>query len=294
MRDLSFYEDALKKKEPFTVNFVGVDNDNLLFWLEESDESGRVRVELPMTDYWGNYTKERKKNFHVENVLSNDVSVIVTDVDREKNLVTVSAAEARKILRVREREDLERRLKAGEDIKLVGRVVALKGVGWGSFAVVRPVKMNIVLMLPVAWYSPEFVNDIKDVCQVGAPVEVKLVPKEGSGYKKTAAYDFLCSRRELLPDPWDNVTGKIRVDDVVTVLVTGARKKGKNPASPSVSDQTDLACVIEGLGVNAYVGVRSNLRLEPHHRYYALVNSVDIPHKRIRLIAYRHKNVNEK
>ncbi len=293
MKNMSFYESALASKEPFPINFTGVDGDNLLFWLEEGTEYEHVRVELSMTDYWGNYTKDRKKNYHVENILANQVNVVVTSIDASRNLVTVSASEARKILRARERKEIEAKLDRGEEVVVTGRVVGLKGTGWGSHAVVRPLHMNILLMLPVAWFSTEFVSDIRNVCKLGMPVEVKVLSKKDFGYKKMAAYDFICSRKQLLPDPWEHLSGKIHVDDVVTVLVTGSRQKGKNPASPAVSNQTDLACIIEGLNVNGYVGVRSSLRLEPHHRYFAIVNSINIKRKRIRLIAYRHKDLDQ-
>jgi hypothetical protein len=289
VRDLTFYEDNLKTREPFGVNFTGIDNENLLFWTEEGDENNRLRIELPLTDLFGNYTKERRRNYHVETMLLHEIMVIVSNIDKKKGVVSVSFSEAGKILRVREREETEKKLSAGEKIDVVGRVVAMKGHGWGSHAVVRPLKSNLVLMLPVAWFSTEFVNDIHDVCKIGMPIDVRIVPKKGSGYKNTSAYDFLCTRKNLLPDPWENIADRIHLDDIVTVMVTGSRRKGKNPASPSVSDQTDMACVIEGINVNGYVSVKSNMRLEAHHKYLAVVNSIDIPRKRIRLVAFRLK-----
>ncbi len=283
MLDLFSFKEMEGKEEPVNVQFMGISAEDLLFWFEAGEGEGKVRVELPFSDFFGNYTKERMADYHLENYLLKDVPVIVQSVDLDKKTATVSFSKAKAILRDREKKEIDKRLEKGEEVKLICRVRRLNGEGWSSYAVLSPLNSYLKLFLPVAYYSNEFVNDIREVCMPNAVIEVKLLKKKQTPYK-ASAYDYIVSRAALLGSPWDNIENRLRRDDIVKVIVTGASRKKKDAIVP---DRSEMTCAIEGFNINAHVRTRSALRLLRHHKYLAVVDSVDAKKRSVKLTAFR-------
>ncbi len=283
MLDLYSIKEMEGKEEPVNVQFMGINAEDMLFWFEAGEGDARVRVELPFSDFFGNYTKERMQNYHLENYLLQDIPVIVQSVDPEKRLAIVSFSKAKAIVRARERKELDAKFSKGEEVVKVCRVRHLGGEGWNSFAILSPLNSYLRLYLPVSYFSNEFVNDIHDVCTVNSVVEVKVLPKAKAPYR-SSAYDYVASRAALMESPWQNIEGRIHRDDIVKVVVTGASPKKKTAVVP---DRNEMLCTIEGFNINARIRTRSGLRLLKHHRYLAVVDSIDIKKKTVKLTAFR-------
>jgi ribosomal protein S1 len=286
--NLSAFSKAVETHGVLPVSFAAIDYENELLWLEDGDEDERYRIELPLSDFFGNYTKERRRDYHLESLLTHDIVVVVVSVDEEKKLVRVSNSEARKILRSKERLEMQNKLTSEGKVTVMGRVVAFKGQGHSSHAVIRPLNSELRLMLPVAWVSLEFVNDIRDALNLKELVEVQVFNKSKTGFTRSSSYDFICSRKALFDDPWANVASKLHRDDIVTVTVTGTQKiDGDN--LPDFGKSVGLPCIIDGINVNAYVRTKSNLQLKQGFKYLSVVDYVDPSRRRVGLTAFRLK-----
>jgi small subunit ribosomal protein S1 len=186
--------------------------------------------------------------------------VKITEVDRNRNRLILSAEAAQKELLQKKLQEL----KKGQVI--TGRVV--KVTDFGAFVDLDGVD-GLIHISQLAWKKPKHPSE---VIKVGEQVEVKVIEVN------TERQRVGLSRKAMLPSPWQTLQDEIKAGDYIEGIVTRIVDFGAF---------VKLECGVEGLIHKSQIGYSSpqaaEAAIKPGDKVLLKVLDVDTERKRIAL-----------
>lgn len=209
------YKAFMKNKTLLNVAFSAARNQDEIFCAY--DEDG-VELRLPYKEYFMRADKEQNK-LQTASVIRNPKNVIVKSVDMDKRIVTVSYLGALAMERQEAQKKIDTKIDKGEDVRVRGIIIDVRGSGKQSFAVIRFRDSNLKGLLWCNRWSPTYIADLKDKAAVGMEVEVDIV-----GYNKSKVEPrcrYVCARDVVIGDIWEGIEKKYHKDDILNVKCEG-------------------------------------------------------------------------
>lgn len=210
------YKELIKTKELLTVAFATARNQEEVFITY--DEEDDIELRLPYREYFTSYNK-KENALHAFGVIRNAKNVIVKSVDEENKIVTLSYLGALAIEREEAQKQIDAKLEKGEDVRVRGIVIDVRGVGSRSFAVIRFRDSNLKGLLWIDRWSPAFVNDIKEKASVGMEIEIDIVAYNKSNVEPRCRY--ICARDVVIGNIWAGIEKRYQKGDYINVKCEG-------------------------------------------------------------------------
>jgi len=247
-KDNIFLYDALNKQEDkenhmheFLEKYVDYKENKKIFtvYASRADEVGNVYCALDgnITGIIPNVEIEGKEynSYHRAKKMNKHYSVIVTDVDKETGLVTLSYDQAKKIAKNIMKNKLLNSLQKNEKVKLKARIMF---VSYNKRINIDIGGVGLFGYIPVDEWKHGFEYDIKESAKPGMIIDIEILkykkPIEG---KKEA---FICSRKNMLPDPWKGIEQKVPKSS--TLIITCTDKKENKFFGKSEGIDIDIYC----------------------------------------------------
>lgn len=197
---LEKYEKYKKEKKIFEIYSVRADTAGNVYCSLEGNITGIIPNPEIEGKKYNPYYRHKKIDRHY--------SVIVTDVDFEKKIVTLSHHKAKNIGKEILKQRLLKALENKENIKVKARVMF---VAYNNRVYLDIGGVGLLGYVPIDEWSHVYVENLEDEVKNGDIIEVvpmKYKPKQKvNGKKKNEA--FICSRKETLPDPWIGIEEKV-------------------------------------------------------------------------------------
>jgi small subunit ribosomal protein S1 len=190
--------ELLEDEEMLELKVIGKNKGGLLV------EFGRLRGFVPNSHLPALATiyDRREQMNQKSKMIDSELPVKVLEIDRKRKRLVLSAKQAQKDLEAVRLTELE------EGQVISGRVVNL--VPYGAFVDLEGVT-GLLHVSELAWHK---VDDPADVLDLGQEIEVmvkNVEPDEGR---------VALSRKELLPNPWEQFAQRYEVGDLLTGEVT--------------------------------------------------------------------------
>lgn len=222
VKDLNFYKKCMEEKKSVMVSFHQIDKEEQKY-VTHCDGFKLVMPLRMLISIKDNDTDMLWNTPVIGKRLSEEIEVFITDVDEKTGVVTCSRDFVRAQLREKEKAEIEEFLKnkkKGEKYVIKGRVSKIFGEGGRSCARLIT-EGGLRLLLYCSYYGYEYIADIRDRVRLGDEIDVAVLKPDDV---EDASCDYIVSRRDLLPSPWENLDKKLKKGDVVVAHVTGRRK----------------------------------------------------------------------
>ena len=171
------YAEVLKEKSFLEITFTWADNEGEVFVAYD----GNIKIMLPYSDYFTGQKKGSKDmKRHAASVIRTPRIVLVTEIDEEQNIVTVSyrkaVAESRKMAAA----SLDKKLEKGEHVRLSGTIIDVYGEGSKSFAVIH-LDNNLRGTILCREWNNDYTPDLNELGIIGQKTEVVVTGKHKPG-----------------------------------------------------------------------------------------------------------------
>ncbi len=224
VKDLKFYKECMEEKKSTMVSFRQIDKEEQRY-VTHCDGFKLVMPLRMLISAKDNDTDMLWNTPVIGKRLSEEIEVFITGVDEKNGVVTCSRDFVRAQIKERETREIEEFLKnkkAGDKYVIKGRVSQIFGEGGRSCARLIT-EGGLRLLLYCSYYGYEFIADIRDRLKIGDELDVAVL---GPDDIEEASCDYIVSRRELLPSPWEGIDKKLKKGDIVVANVVGRRKGG--------------------------------------------------------------------
>ena len=186
-------EEAKKANENLIGNIVSVVKGGAiidLFGIRGFIPSSQMRLKISQED----------------NLLGNDLTVKILEVDKRKNKLILSQKLAAQEEKADLREKIMHSLEPGQTVK--GEVVRV--TDFGAFIDLG----GIDGLLPISEFSWQRVNNPQDVLKAGQKIELKVLKID----RETSRISL--SLKRMQNDPWDELEGKIKENEIISGVVS--------------------------------------------------------------------------
>lgn len=263
---LDFYESKMKSKEIFTKQFSMADEEGNLIVYEDA-----IRVQLDNLDINGKMYQPKYR----ANALAGTYHVVVTSVDRKKNVVHVSQNEAKALTKEELDNDLNKAIENNAPMVVLARVTKIRGKAGSSYAVINIGDVGITGVIKMGDWSSVFTSDLHLVTKSGDIIKVAV--------KKKIFWDgkpgYSCSRGDALGfNPWSGIEEKLPEGTLVNVTCIDKRTK-------------NFFGMIDGIAeINAYCEYPNpdkNIEIENGEKYQGKVYRVSEEKKLLRVRIFK-------
>lgn len=143
----------------------------------------------------------RVRGRRFENLVGESIPLKVIELDRERSRVILSHRQAVEQERARMREELFATLREGDEREGVVRRI----VDFGAFVDIG----GVDALLPISEISWTYIKHPSEVLRRGQHLRVRVIKIDPQAGK------ISLSLKQVLPDPWEDITERYRVGDVV-------------------------------------------------------------------------------
>ena len=225
------YKELMKNKKLINVAFSAARNQDKMFFAYDSDGN---EIRLPYDDFFSNQSMDTIRR-QVAGVIRTPRNVLITNVDEDNRIITVSYLGAIAVERMALKKSFNDRLDRGEVIRTQGVVVDVRGNATQSYAVVRIKDSNLKALLWCNRWSPAYVADLKEKATVGMVIDIDII-----GYNKShvdSRCTYICARDTTLGNVWEGVEKRYSRGDVVNVT---CEHKWEGFYSGSIAGENEL------------------------------------------------------
>lgn len=207
-KTISYYTNAMENKNVLKITFPCASNNTL--YLEENG----VRIELPAEDFISSDGRKRRA------LINKEYAVVVTGVDTEKKLITVSSREIVDVAKAKFTEAIDAALDRGDKFYVRARVEGIRTKQAGSRVYINIAGVDIVGYIPINEWSHSYTHSLKYVAEKGEIITVAVIGRGKMG--ETEAY--ICSRKDGVDDDvWKDVETRYPVGSNVVIVCTDRR-----------------------------------------------------------------------
>jgi len=208
---LKDYKEAMENKELLNITFSVANNTDHVFTYKDDE----IEVRMEYQEFFIRANDDATNEKQAAGAVRKPKTVLVKKIDEENNIVYVSYIDAMKLEREKKVKEIDARLEAGEQIRVKGRVVDVRGEKNRSYAVIA---FNDSTVRGVVWcnhWSPSYTIELRGKDLIGMEVEVLIVEKIKNTRATHASY--VCVRDVLMDDIWNGIEEKYHKGDVVNV-----------------------------------------------------------------------------
>ena len=199
--------ELLENQEVHQSTIIGYNRGGVLIML------GQVRGFIPASQLSNQRrSSQRTGDERLRNLIGEEVTVKVIEVDRSRNRLILSERAAMKEIRAAKRKQILHDLKEGETRD--GRVVNL--ADFGAFVDIGGIE-GLVHLSELSWKR---VNHPADLLEIGAEVEVYILGVDQERGR------VALSLKRLEPDPWTKVKTLYKEGELVEATVTKLTRYG--------------------------------------------------------------------
>ncbi len=275
MRNFEYFKKCKEDNTPVKVTFVQIDKEHQQYVAYE----GNLRIALSLSEVFGvseDALEEIWKTSRIGQALGQETEVFIKEADKETGMITCSRQGIRVAGREKAKEEIDKILDQhnNETVPVRGRIIAIVGEGSNSRAILLT-ENGLKLVLFCKKWSYDFIDDLKDVANVGDVIDVVIYAKNNT---KTEG-DYLVSRAETFPNPWEGIEKRFHKGDIVECKVV----KRWNEAFGGRIDGVE--------GILAYVAFPKdkNLRIVVGEKYICSVGGVKGETRTFRLYPFAVK-----
>lgn len=208
------YAAYMESQEILKINFK-MSNAEGDLWIMD----GEVKIMLQNKELNG----VKYNTFYRASKLKESYNVKVIKIDPEKKTVFVSHFAIKENAQKEVVEKLDSLLAKDTACIVPARVVQV----YPNIIVLNIAGLNIPGFLPIKEWSPAYVFDLNEFVKRGDLIKIAVMRKTSSGGRIRKAYFswtnrgiYECSRRMIVPDPWDNMKDTFHEGDIVEVQCT--------------------------------------------------------------------------
>ena len=256
---LKRYQKMIGSGESVKVKITKEDDKLNLYGLLPGDIEGVI----PNGELYGKVIDPETRPYRGQQI-GKEVDVFVTDVDMELKCVTVSHEKWRASVRKQLVQQINEAIKNKQKVKLRGRIVK---VNYANRILVDLAGVGLLGIVPTDEWKHGHEYHIEKAAKIGTVIEVmpyKYKPAQG-----TRNESFICSRRALLPDPWDTIEEKYPVN--TTFILECVQKKPGHFFGRTAGLELDVYC--------EYPNEDKNIRVLEGKFYKAVVYRSDKENK---------------
>jgi small subunit ribosomal protein S1 len=197
----------LENQEPYKCQIVGHNRGGVLVVF------GQLRGFIPASQLSNEHrSRERGNEERLRQLLGEEVTVKVIEVDQSRNRLILSEKAALKEIRAAKRAKIMKELSEGETRD--GRIVNL--AEFGAFVDIGGIE-GLVHLSELSWKR---VNHPSDLVEVGEKVKVYILSVDEDRGR------VALSLKRLEPDPWTNVDNLYKEGELVETTITKLTKYG--------------------------------------------------------------------
>lgn len=211
---LSRYETFMKEQEIFKVRFK-ISNSEGDLWIMD----GEVKIVLPNKELNG----VKYNTFYRASKLKESYNVKVIMVDKEAKTVYVSHFAIKENAQKEVVAKIDALLEQNTACIVPARIVQV----YPNLIVLNIAGLNIPGYLPIKEWSPAYVFDLNEFVKRGDLIKIAVMHKTSAGGRIRKSYFnwtnrgvYECSRKLIVPDPWDNMKDTFHEGDIVEVQCT--------------------------------------------------------------------------
>lgn len=209
---LEEYKALMKEKALISVVFSAARNQEEVFY--SYDEEDDIHIKMHYRDFF--YGRNKADNYgKAIGAIRSPKTVVITKVDESKREVEVSYFGALSLEREKAKAAIDAKLEKGEEVRVRGVVVDVRGSGKQSFAVVRFLDSNLKGLLWCNRWSPTYIANLRDAVAVGTEVEVDVIGLNNSNVEPRCRY--LCARDVVIGNVWKDIEKRYQKGDCVNV-----------------------------------------------------------------------------
>lgn len=265
MGSYEFYKECMEEGTPAKVVFSHLDKENRQYVAYDNG----LRIVLPLAEYFGSGEAELEKILktpRITQALGREMEVLIKNVNQVTGVVTCNREGIRVILKARDKEEIDKVLDKhnNETVTVTGRIIAIIGPGSQSRAILLTENGLKLIMFCKKW-NYDYVEDLRDVAKVGDVLKVAIYARNNT---KTEG-DYLASRAETLPNPWEGIDERFHKGDIVVCRIVkkwnnayGGRINGVDGILAFVAfpKNKDLRMIIDQSYVCSVGGVNAETR----------------------------------
>lgn len=211
---LSRYRKYMESQEILKIAFKASNTEGDL-WIMD----GEIKIMLPNKELNG----VKYNTMYRASKLKESYNVKVIQVNEEQKTVFVSHFAIKENARKRILKKIDDLLEQNMACIIPARIVQV----YPNIIVLNIAGLNIPGYLPIKEWSPAYVFDLNEFVKRGDLIKIAVTKKTDAGGKIRKAYFswtsqgvYECSRRLIVPDPWDNMKNIFHEGDIVEVQCT--------------------------------------------------------------------------
>ncbi|WP_459195640.1 hypothetical protein [Wukongibacter baidiensis] len=206
---LAKYETKMKNGDIFDVKIIGASSNGDLNCVLDNGLQGVIENEDVEGKPYDPYTRSK--------YVSSVMRVAVKKVDREKNVIYFSRALAMDKVRNFLRADIIKKLKKAKKNNKDYPVVKAKVmfVAHNNRVYLNIAGVYLLGYVPIKNWKHGFIYNPKETIENNVIIDVMVVDYKPAINGKDEA--FICSRKDLLPDPWEGIEERFKKNDLYEV-----------------------------------------------------------------------------
>lgn len=212
---ITIYRNHQKKDEYFKTTFTQFNVDGQLIRFD-----GKLKIIMDAKDINGTVFNPR----HRADKLRMVYGVKVREIDEANGIVYVSQQSARQEQKPVVIDELDKKLEQAEQVVIKGKVIKIKAKENGEELGVWMDLCGVGIMgyVYIGNWKPTFTQSLKNILKYGdiydVVVKEKITHEDGFSY-------YICSRKELIADPWNaELEKKYHVGDIIKLTCSSLEK----------------------------------------------------------------------
>lgn len=204
---LSDFEKAYKEGYSVIIRFHAIHENQLTTTLDG------FKVVCPLSEYKGNTRWALEKNNES----------IITSIDKENNIVTVSCIAATQKIKERRKSitekldgEIENKINRGEKAIYPVRIKKIFNKNNSNFCIGSVAGTGVTCLIYARDFAPNYVEDLSECVKVGDWFDVEMISRRKRQDQK---YYWNGSRISIAEDPWtqENIDNKFKQGDLLIV-----------------------------------------------------------------------------